>query len=195
MLGGLFFLVHAILASFDIQPSENPLIQPFILMLTAKYNYFEVSAWVLLGMSLGHYFTDNKRKLADLDIAAIGLSIVLLSIAISIKLGETNELLQFPKVTSWWGWLFYLGCMLIVLNAIYLIQNSFKIKNTFISQFLATTGILAFPLFIGHELVIPLKDILTGYNIPLPLVIAMLLFLFAYYKGYKKVNRIYFASN
>jgi len=64
----------------------------------------------------------------------------------------------------------------------------------FIAQSLSIIGMLAFPLFVLHEMVIPMKDVFmaNGVSSSISLLISMLMFLGVSYSMFRKLHRFSF---
>ena len=190
-MAALFYLVWLVLDDVNIQPSSNPLFQHFVLLLTAKYNYFDMSAGVLLGAAAGNWI--RRAVLAGKSLgpfAFAGILLILISVILSYEAGELSEWTRWPKGISLWTWPLYLGCVLvgIVLVQKYIATRYLTGAFGVASKTLAIIGILAFPTFISHELVIPVKDMLIALGVPLALPLTLAAFFIG--TGYF-VNRLY----
>ncbi|WP_421972090.1 AMP-binding protein [Pseudoalteromonas sp. SSM20] len=192
LLASVFYGIHTVISTVGITPSENPFIQMGILLLTAKYNYFEMSAWVLLGLYVGSLLIKKSNIISGDALIFLGSLLIILAISMSFQLEQQALWLIFPKVTPWWGWLFYFGSTLLLLKLTFSILSKQTIPGL-LTKLFAATGVLAFPLFISHAMVIPLKNVLSGLGIPMALSIAMSLFLLFYVYMYRKVSKFYFS--
>jgi acyl-coenzyme A synthetase/AMP-(fatty) acid ligase len=184
----LFYFIHMIIDASPITSSSNPLIQPFILLIKAKYNYFEMSAGALFGVLIGYYvIAKPKYDFVVNNLYSIGLVLIVSAIIISIEAGQQAMWFSWPASMHLWSWLFYAGVIILAFKHLstYLGKNNYqqsKIIELLVNIF-AVFGVLAFPLFIGHALVIPLKDLLEYFHIPLPYIVSLGLFtsIFTYY--------------
>ena len=197
LLAAVLYLIHVIVDEFTIMPSKNPFIQPFVLLLTAKFNYFEMSAGALMGAAFGHWFRlDIVKRVLLGKYIALGLASVLIGVVMSIELQQTHLWFKWPKGIYLWSWPLYLGLVLLVLSASYsYLQRMAKQKKESIAlNVVSIIGVLAFPLFIVHEMVLPLKRALEGFGVPGSLPIAMGLFLvFTVYMTHH-IYRLYFSK-
>ena len=193
-----FYFIHMIIDAYPITSSNNPLIQLLILLVKAKYNYFEMTAGAIFGVLIGYYIIakpkfDFKKHLYRFSALLISLSVI-----ISLEANQQYVWFSWPAPLQLRSWLFYAGVIILIykllsdyISATY--NNQPKYVELLI-KCIAILGVLAFPLFIGHELVIPLKELLELLNVPLPFVISLGLFFFisAYYC--RKLYRTYYQS-
>ncbi|WP_226664667.1 phosphopantetheine-binding protein [Microbulbifer aggregans] len=195
----VFYFCHLAIDATEITPSSNALIQPWILLLTAKYNYLEMSAGVLAGAAIGNALKHSIERGDSLaPYAHSGALLVLLSIIISLETGEYVRWFDWPKGLYLWTWPFYLGCILLGTVGIYNYLCRKKSSEDGIAdsilRILSVVGILAFPLFIGHELVRPTAQLITALGAPMGLAISMTAFFaLSLYMG-QKLYAIYFGS-
>lgn len=189
--------IHMLVDAADIRPSNNPVLQHFVLLLTAKYNYFEMSSGVFLGAAVGNWFREAVSAQSGLrGFAVFGVLLIFLSVAISLEMGESDLWLTWPKPISIWSWPLYLGCVLLVLVLTHHFFTTRKVSlplNLAVNV-LSIIGILAFPLFVGHEMVSPLRDLLGALGVSWSLPIAVGIFFVA--AGYLvlKLYRLYFGA-
>ncbi|MFV8781079.1 phosphopantetheine-binding protein [Microbulbifer sp. SA54] len=194
-----FYCLHLAIDSTEIAPSQNALVQPWILLLTAKYNYLEMSAGVLLGAAIGNSLKHSIERGDSLaPYAHAGALLILLSVIISVETGEYVRWFDWPKGLYLWTWPFYLGCILLgtvgIFNYLCRKQSSEVGPLDSSLQILSVIGILAFPLFIGHELVRPLAELITAMGVPAGLALSMTAFFgLSLYMG-QKLYTIYFGS-
>lgn len=198
-LATIFYAAHILLDDIlKITPSDNPIVQFIILIGTAKYNYFEMAAGTLLGVSVGNWYRTAISENISLKPAFyLGLILAGFSILLSHELGQSAMWLQWPKGLYLWSWCFYLGLVMILINVLYEIihKDVIPFSIEFVFNLLAIAGILAFPLFIGHELVRPLRDLFASLNLPLALPAALLLFLLPTCYGFTKFYGLYFKKH
>jgi acyl-CoA synthetase (AMP-forming)/AMP-acid ligase II/acyl carrier protein len=165
------------------------------LMVSAKYSYINLGAGTLAGIAIGILIRDRveaNKPMPD-GFIWLGLTFIASGFVIAAHAGMTDEWVTWPlRRTNIWGWLFYSGVVLLALDSTSKLlsrynQFSFLAKLNF--QFLATLGILAFPAFVTHSMVIPVKNIieLTGISGGLSTVIALSLFFLGFGFLFKKV--------
>lgn len=169
------------------------------LMVSAKYSYFNLLAGTLSGIAIGIIIRQNIQKSPmPSTFTWVGLASVASGFVVSSHAGMFDNWLVWPlPKTSIWGWLFYLGVVTLALaitNNILSGYNHLSSVAKFILQSLSTIGILAFPLFVTHAIVIPLKNLIVAAGLPnsLSLLIAMSLFLVTFVFMFKKVHSVNF---
>ena len=172
------------------------LVELIKLTLTAKYSYFSMLSGSLLGMSVGILLRKKMNIVNDYFLKS-GIAIILLSLIIIDSAGKSSLWLSWPKAIMIWDWLFYFGVVLVLIYFISIIIKRYNETNSllkFLYQILAITGILAFPLFITHELVLPIKVILDHHFSlgGIALLIPMLLFISSAFYLYRKIYKITF---
>lgn len=154
------------------------------LLIAAKYSYFNMACGVFVGMAIGIGLTQresfNLRSRSALVIAVMCLAI---SVVYSQAVDQLDMWAVWPtKMVEGWRWFFYTGAclsMLIVGNQILNRYHAMHGLSRLSLEVLASVGLLAFPLFILHELVLPAKDAMAHIGLPngAGLAIAMGLFL------------------
>ncbi len=174
------YLVHLTIEANNPTPSENPLIQSVILWLTAAYNYFEMTAGVMVGLALGTWFRQLIIDGKSLHVVwQTGVLLVTVAAYMGWESGYSTYWLQWPKPIVLSTWFFYAGSVLVGSWLLMVIVNRAGEEKRFsdtVIKGLSIIGILAFPLFIGHELVIPFKDLLEAFQIPFALTISLTIF-------------------
>ncbi|AJQ92806.1 phosphopantetheine-binding protein [Gynuella sunshinyii] len=193
----LFYTTHLVIDAIQISPSNNPLIQPFILLLTAKYNYFEMSAGVMLGAAVGNWIRNTIVREGSLKLFGMaGLLLIGLAVILSYEQGQFSFWFIWPKGMFLWTWPFYLGVVIIGITGVYRYatsQHTHGWFDTFI-KVLVVVGVLAFPIFIAHELVMPLKDLLTAMRVPGAFPLTIILFFTAVAYMVKRLYQVQFGS-
>lgn len=177
-----FYLIHMIIDVSPITSSANPLIQTFILLIKAKYNYFEMSAGALLGVLIGYYvIAKPKYDVIKNNLYTISALLIFMAIIISIEAKQQHVWFSWPNKMHAWTWLFYAGVIVFMykLLSTYLGKGQYKQSKPIelLIKLFAVFGVLAFPLFIGHELVIPLQNLLVALHIPFSFILSLGLFL------------------
>jgi acyl-coenzyme A synthetase/AMP-(fatty) acid ligase len=169
--------IHLTLSANVPSASDNPFIQTGILLGWAKYNYFAMTSGVMVGIAFGQWIREavtQDRPMSDLALAGAGLCVFALQIAFVAgdRFWET-----WPLDLSLWGWIFYSGIVAIAVPSIYGTRDLTTAWIEAPRRLLAIIGIMAFPLFIGHAMVVPVKKVLESLSIPGALPIALALFL------------------
>ncbi len=159
------------------------------LLLTAKYAYFQMLSGSLMGMAIGiaiqRWFSQGE-SLNALNLA--GVFVLLAGIIVSLHQPDAGNWFSWPVATNTiWRWLVYAGLVMLLLAWMEALLRQYEHMGPagrFALQFAAVTGMLAFPLFVLHEMVIPLKAVLSSYGLPGALAMASALALFATVSGY-----------
>ena len=172
------------------------------LLFTAKYAYFNMLSGTLIGIAIGMWLRDALKAQRSLDaLAPIGGACVLAAIVMASHAGESSGWWVRPVPTNAiWRWVFYTGFVLLALVGLRRLlerYNAYGGARKYAFQLHAVCGSLAFPLFVTHQLVIPLKDILvqlTGLPQAPLLVFSMGLFLLSGWAMYRKVHAMNFRA-
>ncbi|WP_428243563.1 AMP-binding protein [Gynuella sp.] len=194
----LFYSIHLLIDAQNIAPSSNPLIQPFVLLLTAKYNYFEMSTGVMLGAAAGNWIRETIIQKGSLKLFGIsGVLLALWSIILSYELNQLSLWFIWPKGMFLWTWPFYLGVSILAITGVYRYATSLHTQGWFdiLIKILVAVGGLAFPIFIAHELVMPIKNLLISIGIPGALPIVIILFFCSVGYMVHRMYRIQFGGN
>lgn len=191
------YAAHILVGLLDIRPSSNGLLQYLNLQLTAKYNYFEMSAGVFAGLILGRFirlFEGGIDRLVQLLLKAC-LVLVFFAVILAFEMGHLDLWLQWPKPLYVWSWVLYLGLVCGLLAATLRLADS-EGSGTLkvLMNIVACVGLLAFPMFIGHELVLPLKSVLGLLGVPFALLISVGLFMLLAGLAIRHLYRIYYAA-
>jgi acyl-CoA synthetase (AMP-forming)/AMP-acid ligase II len=170
ILAAISFGIHYTVQEFWVQKTySNPLAELVSLMVQAKYNYFFMTGTVMLGVAAGAHFHQSITHIKEQakSYIATGLTLIAASLIVAISTGEISTWLDMgkPTLTILIGYLgiiiFALGAMIRILSTI---PRSGILSSTIAA--LAACGVLSLPLFIGHELVVPCKDILVEIGLP-----------------------------
>jgi acyl-CoA synthetase (AMP-forming)/AMP-acid ligase II len=175
---GICFALAIVMYSMHILVVNNlpyykteGLVELLKLLLTAKYAYFLMLSGTLAGVGVGvlcRRFLVEKESFSSFYI--IGMACVFLGGIISFHIMGGESWLQPVKTNYIWRWITYFGVVLILIASVesMLIRYSRYGKwKRGSMQFLSVMGLLAFPLFVSHEMVIPMKNIIlsmTGHE-------------------------------
>jgi acyl-coenzyme A synthetase/AMP-(fatty) acid ligase len=160
-------------------PSENPFIQPIILLLTAYYSYFEMTAGVLLGAAIGYWLRGSVRSDDDLlRISVYALFGACIAILLSYEMGDISLWFVWPKDLYLWSWLFYASAVAAGIASFALLLRRRTLSGFAMTgmRLISLVGILAFPLFVAHELVPPIKDLLDAFDVPASIALSLVFF-------------------
>lgn len=153
------------------------------LLIAAKYSYFNMACGVFVGIAIGIGLTQRDTFHLGEKPALI---FALMCLAISLLYSQAAQ--QLDMWTVWptrmveaWRWFFYVGACLLMLVGCNQILNRYHLMSKpsrLLLELLASVGLLAFPLFVLHELVLPAKDAMAHAGLPnsIGLAIAMSLF-------------------
>ena len=190
-----------VVAPLGVYPAEG-VVELVKLLFTAKYAYFNMLAGTLIGMAIGIWLRDAVKHDRSLGaFAPLGAACVLAAFAMASHAGQSASWWVWPVPTNLiWKWSLYTGVLLLALLALrHLLgrYNGWGAVRRYAVQFLAVCGILAFPLFVTHQMVIPLKDILarlTGLPQAPLLALCMALFLWSSWVLYRKIHDVNFRA-
>ncbi len=171
------------------------LVELFKILMVAKFGYFSLTPGVLVGMSIGIAMRKKINKEINplnTDYIWIGLALISFALVTSSHADSFDTWWTWPRPVSSWTWIFNIGAILVLLkinDRILSQYNEFPQWLKFIFQATATIGILAFPFFITHQFVLPLKNILETFGLSnlIAIAIPMILFLVFSYFICKKV--------
>lgn len=198
-LASVSYALHMILSSQLGGLTAYGLIEFVKLLFTAKYGYFLMLSGTLLGLAIGMVLdrlADEKRSLDVFYL--VGLTLF----TIGSVLWSYNILID--PVTNWptqttflWRWLVYAGAVLLMLGFTSRLLDNYDNVSGFqqaLLQGLSIIGMLAFPLFVLHELVMPVKAILVtaGVQDALALILPMMAFLALSAVIFRKVHNFSF---
>lgn len=159
------------------------------LMLVANYSYPLMLSEVAIGLAIGLWIRSHQNA-PDLLARSVKYGLLLLAAGIVlIPLTGGSWLTQAGGPLSFVA---FAGAVLLLFAA-FQYWTSRGRSGTGL-KLLIITGILAFPAFVGHGLVIPLKDIMAGLGLPelVAMAVAVGLFLVAAIFAYRKLFGIYY---
>ncbi len=159
------------------------------LLLTAKYAYFQMLSGSLMGMAIGISIQRWLSKGESLNVLNLaGLFVLLAGIIVSLHQPDAGNWFNWPVSTNnIWRWLVYTGLVMLLLAWMESLLRRYEHMSRtgrFALQFAAVTGMLAFPMFVLHEMVIPMKSVLTSYGSSGVFSMAVALALFVTVSGY-----------
>ena len=198
IVGFVCMVIHQVLFTSLAHLRPVAILELFKLLLTAKYGFFQMTGYVMIGAAVGWILRQNYSRpdfrslVVKYAVLSTGLGVLMLFVQPPENVARSFNLPGAPQL------LIYLG-VLLGLIACFVHLNRAGGQATGIlgrmNGLLILSGILALPIFVGHEIVIPLKDILelTGLPGPLPLAFALGLFMaglgFAYWRLFRLVAR------
>ncbi len=173
---GLGILMRHVLP--DAQSESN--IDVIRLMMKANYNYFTLTGEVMLGIATGLHLRENLET-AGIERKYALAGGVLFCYGIINALDSGLARTWFTSVIApIWMLPTYLGFIILLLSGMMFVRKNIQNRLLHLSiKLLGTLGILSLPLYVGHGMVIPTKNLLVNIGVPLPgaLMIPMLLFI------------------
>ena len=170
------------------------------LIFISNYNYFSMISGVFLGLAIGIYIYMNfeDKKLAKNTLIA-GMIISSAGIFLSFVLGQQDQWWIWPKPIFVWMWIFYYGFIMIMISGLRTLTLNYDNMSGFFKKCLhigAVIGQLTLPIYVMHEIVIPMKKLLemSGVNGIISLILPMGLFLIAIYLLFRKLYSMYYSS-
>lgn len=195
LIAAALYSLHVWVDSVEIAASDNPLLQPLILIVTAKYNYLEMFAGAMIGAAFGYSYRNAVLNGESMrGFIALGIGLAALSVPISIEVGTAHRWFDWPKGLFLWTWPLYLGGCMTAVGALTAALNRGNGETGLLLNVVSVVGILAFPLFVAHRLVVPFRDVLAAYGVPGALVISMSIFLLASAWSVRRIYALYFAK-
>ncbi|MGJ0490500.1 AMP-binding protein [Methylobacter sp.] len=171
------------------------------LIFTAKYNYFSMLTGVFLGFAMGIYIyrSFECKKLAK-NMLITGTVISMLGVLLSVILGDQDQWwIRGKPVVFVWMWIFYYGVIMLIVSGLRILTLNYERRSEFIKKSInigAVIGQLALPIYVMHEIAMPMKNLLDiwGFNIIFSLMISLGLFFTIIYLSGRKLYSIYYAS-
>jgi len=166
------------------------------LAFCAKYSYFNLISGSFLGLALGIHL--KRIKDGTKHFISWGMISILIGFIIAFHVNRFGQLFTWPLPETYlWGWLVYWGAVMLFylgIGKLLEIYNRSGLLLRGFLQFFSLTGLLAFPLYVGHELVIPIKSIFEalGVNSTVSLVGPLLVFFIVFFFLYRKMFEMNF---
>ncbi len=179
-------LIHELLFATFADARPGPVLEFLKLITTAKYGFFRMTGYVLLGVAIGWLFRQHHsapgiaRQLAGFGLACTALG------ALGLYQAAPEDLRGSFNVPYLWHLSIYTGVALLILAGFSVLNRKdqtlpwLQVPNAF----LISSGILALPLFVGHELVSALKRLTDNLGLPPTISLTVLLGLFGLGVGF-----------
>lgn len=178
----------------------NGLYEFIKLIFVAKYNYFYMLSGVFLGTVVGIYIYRNfeNKKLAK-SILITGAVVSLSGVCLSFAMGQQAMWWIWPKPLFVWMWLFYCGIIMMMISGLRVLTLDYENKSTFFKKAInvgAVIGQLALPIYVMHEVVIPMKNLLDtlGLNGIVAIILSLGLFFGVIYFSFRKLYSLYYTG-
>ena len=191
-------LIHELLFANFAAARPGSVLEFLKLITTAKYGFFRMTGYVLIGVAIGWLFRQYHDRpgiagqLTGFGLTAIAFGALGLYQAAPANLRGSFD---FPHL---WQLSIYAGVALLILAA-FSGLNQLQAKAAgpgrltgVLNAFLITSGILALPLFAGHELIGALKKLADNLGLPEALSFGVLLGLFVLGLGFAYVRLMRF---
>ena len=164
-------------------------------MLTGKYAYFLMLSGTIAGMGIGIYcLRAIKSKESYAYFSFVGVACILCGLILAYHVESSTPWTEGVPTNYIWRWILYFGVILTLLAVLELVLSKYNLyskKAKLIFQILSVIGTLAFPIFVLHEMVIPLKAIiltLSGHEM-LSLLTSLIMFFSLIYAFFRKIYR------
>lgn len=167
------------------------------LLFTAKYAYFNMFTGVFWGISAGLFFRDSQHSFQLNKVIMLGASCIVMAVIVASHGGSGYEWWTWPVSTNpIWRWMLYASVVTILIAFVFVRLQYYRSFSNFAKNTVNTFsvfGLLSFPLFILHELVLPIKNSLLHHlHLSNAVAIMVALGLFAVSMGFlfKKMFRV-----
>lgn len=167
------------------------------LIFTAKYAYFLMLSGTLLGIAIGLMLQQlSEEKTTLTSFYFLGVTLLITGAIMWMYSNNIDPWNHWPITTVYiWRWIAYAGVIMILLafvaNLLDTYDDGSKFKQYLLQTF-SVIGMLAFPLFVFHEMVMPAKTILMvlGVSSMFALIIPMILFFIGSYAMFRKLHGV-----
>jgi acyl-coenzyme A synthetase/AMP-(fatty) acid ligase len=190
-------LVHQTLAVTIAPLRFDGLPELLKILATAKYGFFRMTGYVMVGVAIGYLFRTHHNDpglVRKLVVSGCTLAILGFLLAFEARPGAMFE--DVGQVRPW-HLMIYAGAATLILAGFCWLNRPGGEKLprwlVVLNGFAIASGILALPIFVGHELVIPLKNLLVLWGLPGPLalLIPLAAFLGLLAWGYVRLLRFF----
>lgn len=170
------------------------------LMLVAKYNYFAMMSGVLMGVASGYYLRLKAGAPGvSRDLCYVGTALVALGLGLGAASGNLGLLFHWPSELVGWKWAFYAGVVNWLLGGLMVLRGGYDQRGMAVRKVLeglATLGQLALPMYVFHELILPLKSLLSraGASDGVAILLSLSFFLLVTTFMIRRVQRLFHSS-
>jgi acyl-coenzyme A synthetase/AMP-(fatty) acid ligase/surface polysaccharide O-acyltransferase-like enzyme/acyl carrier protein len=153
------------------------------ILLSAKYGYFQMTSYVMIGVAFGLLLRQHHgwKQLVP-HMFAYGAVLIVIGVSMLAETSGFESLSSFDDLRPW-HLVIYAGATLWIVGAFCLLNRAGgPLRGSMmrrVNGFAITSGILALPIFVGHEVVIPAKSLLFNLGVPsrISLIIPLGIFL------------------
>ncbi|MEM9843165.1 MAG: phosphopantetheine-binding protein [Pseudomonadota bacterium] len=166
-VGAGAWIIHSLLREY-VSPLAPPAFFEFLkITFAAKYGFFRMTGFVMVGVAIGYLFRRHHAEPGLLrDLITAGLVLIAFG-AVGVHQSDT-PLADFDNVYLW-HLAVYAGVALLVLSFFVVMNRAGGVKNRLLNRlnaFAIASGILALPIFVGHEMIGGIKHLLDVYGVP-----------------------------
>jgi hypothetical protein len=167
-VGAAATALHEVLSTNfgDLQPA-SPVLEGIKITLTAKYGYFRMTGFVMVGVAIGWLFRshhDDPRIVYNLVLS--GLILIALG---GVGVFQSGEPGHHFGMTHLWHLSVYAGAAVLILSGFaWLNRNGGPPQGWMrkrLNAFAIASGILALPIFVGHEVTLAIKQLLDALGV------------------------------
>ncbi len=184
--------IHEVLSATIASARPDGVLELIKILLTAKYGFFKMTVYVLMGAAIGHVLRNQyMRQHLMRDLLGVGAVFVALGFLLIYENNPEDMLGGFGQVLPW-HLMIYVGFVLWLLAGFCQMNRGNEERGRLGHVFNATaiaSGILALPIFVGHEIVIPAKNLMANLGVPeiIALAIPVLIFLGGFAIAYRRL--------
>ncbi|MDJ0630930.1 MAG: AMP-binding protein [Rhodobacter sp.] len=188
-------LIHTVLFAAIGMTQPPALLEFFKLILTAKYGFFRMTFYVLIGVAIGYAFRRYHAQAGVIgQTAGYGLVLITLGGLGLYQAAPVSLRLSF-NLPELWHLSIYAGVALLILAGFAWLNLTADRRGPglrWFNTFFVASGILALPMFVGHAVLIVLKNLLDAFGVPDALGLALVLvpFFLGFGIAYRKLFRV-----
>jgi hypothetical protein len=179
VLAVLSFGVYQLLFALLYPREFVGVVQLLKLLLSAKFNYFNLTAGALVGLGIG---IQLRRSIGDERVTnryfLFGIALLVIGMMMSVPAGGVEAWYQVARQIAAWKWVAHLGVVLVLVAALSWVLDrkaALGSAGRTTMQLLAIFGQCSLPVWILHHFVSDIKDFLDliGMKDAISLAISM----------------------
>ncbi|MCV3273820.1 phosphopantetheine-binding protein, partial [Roseobacter sinensis] len=193
-IGAICLLIHEGLSATIAPLKPGGVLELAKILLTAKYGYFHMTSYVMVGVVMGLLLRQfHHRPRIAKDMLLYGTVLIIFGFVMLYEVRALPGLSDFGLVYPW-HLMIYAGLTLWIIAAFCALNRGVARHGSVLrlgNSFAIASGILALPIFVGHEVVIPAKAVLVnlGMSDALGLIVPLAVFLVALGLGYQRLMK------
>lgn len=162
---GIHFLIQNTVPSGAM---ENPLLQTAKLMIKAKYNYFFMTALVMAGVAAGAHMHEAAARWREASSSYFRLGPVLVALGLLVTIDLERLDYWFRGIPTLAALTLYAGLVITTLAAVAHAADAARRRTwgRWAVASMCACGVLSLPMYVGHSLVIPIKDVISSLGVP-----------------------------